>query len=171
MDRICPILTYQIDELNGKTAHALIGDCNLTTITSVGARGTLVGQSVLSKLIDLPSTVKALGIFMSWMHYGMKYDGNDLEFVIGKKCNNDRIKIFVIDFGMVEKIESYTNTDPLESSLNSVPYFPLNFNCKENMDDLVKYSFQHLIDIFRKRYVEESGRYKEIAEQIYESSL
>jgi hypothetical protein len=157
MDRICPLTDDNIEKLNGKTAHAFIGDCNLEVKNS-GNRGILVGQTIVSKFVNLPITVNALAVFMSWLHYKMEYDGNDLEFILGKKCDSDKVKIFVLDFGMVEKI-NYKDLFAVENSLNSVPYFPLNYNCDKNSHDILKKSYENIIELFKNTYLSQSEIY------------
>lgn len=168
MDRICPLKKHitDIKELYGKSAHALFGNTTGPDILDIDGRGIFISQNTLGKLLNLHNAVKCLAIFMAWLQYGENYDGVDIEIIVGIDCKTNKIKLYVIDFGMVSKMGSDKD---ISNSLWAVEYFPL--SC-ENSQGICGYAEEIIVQLFKQTYIDTAEKYGygEVARVNYEKS-
>ena len=161
MERICPLNNPPVTELSGKTAHALVGDYD-TRIKYHGKRGIFIGNQLLGNLISLPGLTEALGKFMAFMHFYLKLDANDLEFIIGSRCSSAKVMVFVLDFGMVEPMDEKMDVG---MSLVGVPYFPIYCESDCEAELMIK---GNLVKIFWDSYIKQAETYGDYGDKARE---
>lgn len=156
MDRICPPSGDPSDlkNLTNRALHALVGNCS--HIKHHVGRGIFIGRAQLKKYIKVDEAAYDLATFIGFVHYALRRDGNDLEYIIGKDCKDGTIKIFVIDFGMVGDF----GVKNAALSITAVEYFPIGDECdfRECTED-VKNEEKRLGKIFWKRYISMAKEY------------
>ena len=154
LDRI-----YRPDNTIGPAIQAYFGAADIQLLNK--ARGLYLGLKQLSKYLtesQIIEIVHCLGLTLSYLHYEIKYDATDVEYVLGHKYGETKNKIYMLDFDLVRPIEQYDKNTimTLTRSLNSESYFPI--------PDTPYY------DVFEKAYLrqaEELGHLN-IAEKVIE---
>lgn len=131
-------------EGNGKTLHSLFGMKKSTYKKS--ERGEFIGINIL-QIIFTPDQMKTvayeLGKMMALLHFVAKNDAFDIELYIGVEYKTRKVRIYISDFDLSEKITQYTDDiieDRMEWSLSAMPYFPTYDSNK------------HLYESFKKGY-------------------
>ena len=158
MQRVCP-------PFGDIAIHALLGEIDRDDTDK--ERGRFVGQKFLKKYVDLERVAVDLGIFLATVHFKLKLNGRDLEYILGQRCGTDKKHwISVIDFGMVTE---YSKEGAI-SSIDAMFYFPLRSTCEfyECTTEQTKYN-AILSELFATSYIDEAGQYgmgKEAAEII-----
>ncbi len=76
------------------------------------------------KLIE--KYVFELGKVLSYLHFGAKNDGYDLEILLGTTYEDPTLKLFIVDFDLTENIDEYSKKTikRMVWALDAVPYFP-----------------------------------------------
>lgn len=107
MERIIPPSgdPDSFNNLLGKTLHLYLCHDDYRDQISINV-GIAIGQKQASRYIDVKKIIFYMGVILAFFHFGLGYDGNDVEYILGKTSKNDKIKVYVIDYGWVRKIES-----------------------------------------------------------------
>jgi hypothetical protein len=61
----------------------------------------ILGKSKIEKY------ARSLGRFLAFLHYGAKIDGYGIECILGHILGDKQLKLFVIDFAHVKRIDKY----------------------------------------------------------------
>lgn len=102
-----PELKFGSDNQLAYQAH--FGRVSESTVV-VPYYGNVIGPSAMREIVSertLEDYAKSLGRFLAFLHYAVKIDGYDVEYILGHTLDNPKLKIFAIDFSNVRKIESY----------------------------------------------------------------
>ena len=122
LDRI-----YRPDNNGGPAIQAYFGSPDVKLLNK--SRGLYLGLKQLGDYLSeekISNTIECLGRIISTLHYGLKYDGTDLEYILGHKYNEKQSRIYILDFDLVRPIENYDNNtiNTLHWSLDSESYYP-----------------------------------------------
>ncbi len=153
----CYILMQRVCSPENSTVamHALLGE--IDSDQTHEKRGRVVGQQLLGRYIDLEAVAVDLGVFLGTVHFQLRLDGNDLEYILGKRCGADEVdRINVIDFGMVR---DFTMKGAINSIL-AMPYFPLLSTCEYYDCTAEQADFNaRLSELFAESYISEAEQY------------
>lgn len=151
MQRVCPPNGF--DERIA--IHALTGDIDKDELDV--KRGRFVGQEFLKDYIDLERVAVDLGKFLATVHFKLGLDGQDLEYILGRRCGKDlKPWINVIDFGYVGKY----NREDAVLSIDALPYFPLSYACKYVDCTSEQHAYNALLsNLFSTSYISEAKKY------------
>nr|QBK92059.1 MAG: hypothetical protein LCPAC304_04060 [Pithovirus LCPAC304] len=155
--RRCYILMRRVCSPENSTVamHALLGEIDYDQ--THGKRGRFVGQQFLGRYLDLEAVAVDLGVFLGTVHFRLGLDGNDLEYILGKRCGVDeKDRINVIDFGMVRDF----TIKGAQSSIDAMPYFPLHSTCEYYDCTVEQTDFNARIsELFAESYISEAEQY------------
>lgn len=145
---------YLLDIDSKLALHAYIGEEKADSVRKINGRGIYLGLDhvVLLTKTDAPTLVSEIARFISSVHYGCKYTGSDMEYIIDA---NGGIRI--VDFDRIEEIVNYDKESihAMVWAMESEPYFP-------HRDQ------PELFEIFERIYIETARVYNafDIATQV-----
>lgn len=113
------------DNVSSYAIHTMFGEKQQHIFHA--SRGLFLGYDELKAYIPderISECFSELGLVLGNIHYAAKYDGYDLEVILG--VDSEGIKLNIIDFDLISPIEKYDETtkDRLFQVLAYVPYFP-----------------------------------------------
>ena len=163
---------YYDDSINDKYSllsyQAHIGEPDPESIILRPGRGIYIGINHIARILNMVGDeiqlVTALGRFIAFIHYGIKTDGQDMEYLLGINPKTNRTNIYIVDFDRVTLYDTLDNENVIEMfawSLGSEPYFP-------DPD-----AQPELYDVFSHEYLQIAKKfgYKNIAEKVLEEYI
>lgn len=122
LDRI-----YRPDNTLGPAIQTYFGSPDVTLLNK--SRGLYLGLKQLAQYLseqEIINIIDCLGKTISYFHYGLKYDGTDLEYILGHTYGEHQNRIYILDFDLVRPIDRYDNNtiNTLHWSLDSESYYP-----------------------------------------------
>lgn len=114
------------NQLNKLAIQVYFGEDDYYSL--VRGRGLYLGLKQIREWLtdnEIIETIKCLGKTIGFLHYRLRFDGIDVEYIFGHKFNESN-KVYLIDFDKVSYIEKYDDItiDNLYWSLDSESYFP-----------------------------------------------
>lgn len=107
--------------------HTMFSDLNKDFYTE--KRGTSLGYNQLLKYLSpekIKSIFKDLGRFMAYMHLVAKFDGKDIELLLGRTTTDPELRIYIVDFDQVNPVTDYSDEsiDNISVCMGDIQYFP-----------------------------------------------